>query len=108
MTDDGYWPCNLGRPKKRSYATLDEAWSTAFKLWALGIVEFPVVPYKCSTMRMWIAAPPLVHAQKNPWRWSPAWVVGRIRMVAMHHRWDRKNACRLWHLTRSHAHILGP
>lgn len=108
MTDDGYWPCNLKRPRKRSYATLEEAWLTAFTLSAWGIVEFPVVPYKCATSRMWIGVIQPDYAQLNPWRWSPAWVSRPIKMKRVHGKWDRKNRCGLWHLTRSHAHILAP
>jgi len=107
MGDDGYWPCNLRQGRqKRSYPTIDEAWRTAFLLWATGRIDSMLVPYHCNAARMWIGEPGRVQAQRNPWRWSPAWVVGPIRMRRITNRSNRKNRCNLWHLTRSHAHML--
>jgi len=103
---DGYWPCRLRAKSKAAYFSLDGAWFCAWALWALGKSDgFILTPYRCGLARVLVADPPLWRAQKNPWRWSPCWILGRVRL-RRGKNYDKRNACGYYHLTRSTAHIL--
>jgi hypothetical protein len=90
----------MRRTRKFAMLTIDDAWLTAFLLFALdGRI---LTPYWCSSKRTYMIECRRI-GHPNPWQFSPVYLdQQRMRRTDE----PRFRPCRCWHLTRSTAHIL--